>query len=64
MEKIIFDTKAQVSAELLLLISAIMLIVLLAMHLYQQYLDGITNQIHDNELNDLLDKIDSINEYV
>lgn len=59
-----YDNKAQVSAEFILLIAGLMLIVLFAMHIYQQYLSDLANQINDTELNELIDKIDSLNEYV
>lgn len=58
------DKKAQVSAELLLLISGILIIVLILMNIYQQYLEDLTENIKENEVNDLIDKIDLLNEYV
>ena len=62
--ELIDDEYAQVSAEFLLLIAGLMIIVLLAMHIYQQYLDNLANQINDTEVNELLDKIDSLNDYI
>ena len=59
-----YENKAQVSAGFILLIAGLMLIVLFAMHIYQQYLSDLANQINDTELNELIDKIDSLNEYV
>lgn len=58
------DKKAQVSAEFILLISGLMLIVLFAMHIYQQYLSDLANQINDTQVNELTDKIDELNGYV
>ncbi|MBO7718966.1 MAG: class III signal peptide-containing protein [Methanosphaera sp.] len=58
------DNKAQVSAEFILLMAGLMIIVLFAMHIYQQYLNDFTEQINDTELNELIDKIDELNDYV
>ena len=63
-DELINDKKAQVSAEFILLIAGLMMIVLIAIDIYKQYLSDFSAQIKDNELDELLDKIDSLNEYV
>ncbi|RAP52683.1 MAG: hypothetical protein BZ137_08405 [Methanosphaera sp. rholeuAM130] len=62
--KLTYDNKAQVSAELLLLIAGLMVIVLIAINIYQQYLNDFAGEINDTELNDLIDRIDALNDYV
>lgn len=62
--RLTYDNKAQVSAELLLLIAGLMVIVLIAINIYQQYLNDFADEINDTELNDLIDRIDALNDYV
>ncbi|MDO5851367.1 MAG: class III signal peptide-containing protein [Methanobacteriaceae archaeon] len=57
------DLNGQISAELILLMSGIIIIVIVAMNLYQQYLVDVSNELKNNEVNTLIEKIDSINQY-
>ncbi|MDO5826042.1 MAG: class III signal peptide-containing protein [Methanosphaera sp.] len=61
--KLTYDNKAQVSAELLLLIAGLMVIVLIAINIYQQYLNDFAGEINDTELKELIDRIDALNDY-
>ncbi len=59
---IINDQKAQVSAELILLLAGIMVIVLIAMNIYRNYVIDMSNDIKDNEVDNLINKIDQLND--
>ncbi len=58
------DESGQTSAELILLISGIIIIVLSAVILYENYLENFKNEINKTEVNTLINKIDSINSYI
>lgn len=60
----IHEKSGQVSVELILLIAGVIIIVLLAMNVYQNYVLDFNNEIEENELNNLLEKIDKINVYI
>ncbi len=55
------DVSGQVSAELLLLLAGIMAIVLISMSMYKDYLINFTEEINNNEVNNLINKIDELN---
>lgn len=59
-EKFIKDNNGQVGAEMLLLIGGMMIIVLIAIHFYNDYLSGIGNEITSTELNKLNDSIKNL----
>ncbi|WP_455645059.1 class III signal peptide-containing protein [Methanosphaera sp.] len=61
---IIRDTSGQTSAELILLLAGVFIIVLLFMNIYQEYITSMGAEIKNNELNNLLDKIDDINNHI
>lgn len=55
------EESGQVSTELILLIAGIIIVVILATTTYKEYLTDFSNEIHENEVNDLKNKIDDIN---
>lgn len=64
MDFLIDDDYAQISAELLLLLSGIIVIVLVAIHIYQQYINDLGSDIQNNQIKDLINQIDSLNGYL
>ncbi len=56
------DESAQASAELVLLFAGIIVIVLIAMNVYRNYVIDMSNDIKDNEVENLVDKIDNLND--
>ena len=57
--KIINDKSGQVSA--ILLIAGIIIIVLIAVNIYKNYLTDFTQEINDTEVNNLIEEIDNLN---
>lgn len=55
------EESGQVSAELILLVAGMIVVVLLATTVYRDYLFDFGNEIKNNEVNDLNNKIDEIN---
>lgn len=55
------DNSGQVSAELILLFAGVIIVVIIAITIYKNYLVDFTNEINDNEVNDLKNKIDTLN---
>ncbi|MBQ6219395.1 MAG: class III signal peptide-containing protein [Methanosphaera sp.] len=55
------DKSGQVSAELILLIAGIIIIVLIAVNIYKNYLTDFTQEINDTEVNNLIEEIDNLN---
>lgn len=60
-KKLINQSGAQISAEFILLLAGIIIIVLLAMDIYKQYITDFTNQMNDSEVKTLMDEIDNLN---
>lgn len=58
--KFINEDKGQVGAEMLLLIGGMMIIVLIAIYFYKDYLEGIGNEISSTELNKLNDSVKNL----
>ncbi|RAP47148.1 MAG: hypothetical protein BZ136_06720 [Methanosphaera sp. rholeuAM74] len=54
------DTKAQVSAELILLLAGIMIIVLLMLNIYQDYVTDFTTEINHSEVSNITKQIDEL----
>ena len=54
------DQSGQTSTELILLLSGIIIIVLIFMNLYQNYVIDLTEDIENNELNNLTNQIDNL----
>lgn len=55
------DESGQSSTEMILLMAGIILIVLIAMMLYKSYITDFNEEIKNNEYEDLLSKIDELN---
>lgn len=55
------DESGQSSTEMILLMAGIILIVLIAMMLYKNYITDFNEEIKNNEYEDLLSKIDELN---
>lgn len=58
------EQSGQTSTELILLFAGMVMIILLAMNIYQNYLVSLSDELNNNEVNDLINKIDKINDYV
>ncbi|WP_294967958.1 class III signal peptide-containing protein [uncultured Methanosphaera sp.] len=58
------EQSGQTSTELILLFAGMIMIILLAMNIYQNYLVSLSDELNNNEVNDLINKIDKINDYV
>ena len=58
---LINQSNGQISAEYILLLAGIIVIVLISMNIYQQYLNEFKNEINDSQVKTLLDDIDSLN---
>ncbi|GAA5818860.1 MAG: class III signal peptide-containing protein [Methanobrevibacter sp. CfCl-M3] len=54
------DQKGQAGAELILLIGAMLIIVLMVVYFYKNYLGDLKNEISDNELDELNKSIEAI----
>ena len=55
------DESGQSSTEMILLMAGVILIVLIAMMLYKNYITDFNEEIKNNEYEDLLSKIDELN---
>ncbi|MBE6485413.1 MAG: hypothetical protein E7Z85_01045 [Methanosphaera stadtmanae] len=55
------DISGQVSTELILLMACIMMIVLVSISMYRDYLEEFALEINDTEVDILKNKIDKIN---
>lgn len=58
------DLKAQVSVELILIMASIIIVILLAINIYQDYIHNMNSEIKNNELDTLLDKLNLINNHI
>ncbi|MCL2115579.1 MAG: hypothetical protein FWH29_05090 [Methanobrevibacter sp.] len=58
--RFINEDKGQVGAEMLLLLGGIMIIVLIAVYFYNDYLLGVGNEIRSAELNKLDDSLNNL----
>ena len=57
------DDKGQVSAEFILLFGAIIVGVLLAIHMYNSYMDDLTEQIASKEVMEFNNKLHALESY-
>ena len=57
------DNKAQTSAEFILLIGGIIVIVLLTLVFYRNYLSDLSGEIESKEVQDFNNKLDSLSKY-
>ncbi len=58
------DVSGQVSAELILLLAGIVMIVIVALSMYKDYLSDFTSEINNTEVENLKNKIDNIKTYL
>lgn len=54
------DRLGQASVELILLFAGILIVVILAMNIYQKYLQQFDTEIKNNEINDIKTKLDNL----
>lgn len=57
------DENGQGAAELILIIGGIIVIVMVGLIFYRNYLNDLSKNIKDNELDELNNKLDEINNY-
>ena len=57
------DNKGQTSAEFILLVSEIIVIVLLTLMFYRNYITGLSGEIKCEEVSNFNGKLDSLSEY-
>lgn len=61
---LIDQSNAQISAEYILLLAGIIIIVLLSMNIYQQYINDFKDEMNDSQVKTLLDEIDNLNNII
>lgn len=57
------DKNGQAAAELILILGGIIIIVMVGLIFYRNYLSDLSNNIKDNELSELNNKLDEINKH-
>ncbi|WP_178649360.1 class III signal peptide-containing protein [uncultured Methanobrevibacter sp.] len=57
------DKRGQGAAELILIIGGIIVIVMVGLIFYKNYLNDLSDNIKDNELSELNEKLDQLNNY-
>lgn len=57
------DNNGQVSAEFILLFGAIIVVVLLAIHMYNSYMDDLTKEIASKEVMEFNNKLNALESY-
>ena len=57
------DNKAQASAEFILLFGGIIVVVLLAIHMYNNYMNDLSGQIQSKEVNDFNNQLNTLGRY-
>jgi len=57
------DDKGQTSAEFILLFGGIMVVVLLAIFMYNKYMSGLGGEINSKEVNEFKNQISNIGNY-
>lgn len=57
------DKKGQASAEFILLFGGIMVVVLLAIYMYNRYLSELNGEISSKEVNEFNDCLENIKDY-
>ena len=58
------DRLGQASVELILLFAGILIVVILAMNIYQKYLQQFDTEIKNNEINDRKTKLDNLDKKI
>ena len=57
------DNKGQTSAEFILLFGGIMVVVLLAIHMYNTYMNDLGSQISSKEVNEFTNQLKNLGNY-
>ena len=57
------DNKAQASAEFILLFGGIIVVVLLAIHMYNNYMDDLSSQIQSKEVKEFNNQLNALKTY-
>ena len=57
------DNKGQASAELILLFGGIIVVVLLAIHMYNNYMDDLSGEIASKEVNQFNGELNALGKY-
>lgn len=57
------DNNAQSSAEFILLFGGIMVVVLLVIYMYRNYVGDLSGELKSNEVNEFSNKLDEISEF-
>ncbi len=57
------DNKAQASAEFILLFGGIIVVVLLAIHMYNKYMNDLAGQIQSKEVNEFNSQLNNLDKY-
>ena len=57
------DENGQASAELILLFSGIMVVVLLAIYMYNNYMDDLSSEISSKEVNEFNNQLNNLGKY-
>lgn len=57
------DNKGQGAAELILILGGIIVVVMVGLIFYKNYLNDLSDNIKDNEVNELNKKLDQLNDY-
>lgn len=57
------DNKAQASAEFILLFGGIIVVVLLAIHMYNNYMNDLAGQIQSKEVNEFNSQLNNLDKY-
>lgn len=57
------DEKGQTSAEFILLIGGIIVVVLLTLVFYKNYINGLSGEIRGEEVSNFNDELDSLSKY-
>lgn len=58
------DRLGQASVELILLFAGILIVVILAINIYQKYLQQFDTEIKNNEINDIKTKLDNLDKKI
>ena len=57
------DNKAQASAEFILLFGGIMVVVLLAIYMYKNYMNDLSGEISSKEVNEFNNELNLLSQY-
>lgn len=58
------DNSGQVSTELILLMACILMVVIISISMYKNYLEDFVSDINNTDVNILKNKIDKLNDYL